>query len=393
MEKTDEVIVISEKLNDFIKANNDLDYEVMVKEDEFIIKPFIKTSDNMIISLRWFLIPSVISTLIYLGLLLYLNVSKVPVSGDYSLASAIIVFGVISAMSSFVYFYIKSRRQVHSVLATSLYWRNFFTIVISVGIILTFVLLGLFWMVELMFVGVSFDIYSSCFIFFMFLCITNYTMIYLALSISPKLIINLFTVFIIGGVIMSMVENGHLQWWQHNFSFLGTQNASNSWQFNLTLLISSLLMMSLIDYLFVLLRKKDVINKRLTALKVLLFVTAINLGAIGLFPNNGKGNLHHLHDLVAQMLIVFTLVLILGIKYFIPKISNEFLVYSYGSAIVLVIVTFLYKGIHYLNLTAFEFICFIMAFAWLILLFQSLQKMVNDNKEIIIKKSIKSKTE
>lgn len=107
-----------------------------------------------------------------------------------------------------------------------------------------------------LFHGAVFDIYTAGALIFLVIAMVTYIMINLAMTISPGVITNLMTFMIIGGVFFSMLTNSNKDWWRHNFSFLGTANSSNSWQFNITLIFSAMLMLTLIDYLFVNLSKK-----------------------------------------------------------------------------------------------------------------------------------------
>ncbi len=75
-----------------------------------------------------------------------------------------------------------------------------------------------------------------------------------------------------------MITNSNKHWWEHNVSFLGTSQASSSWQFNLTLITSALLLAALIDFIFAALDQKFGRNRRLFILHILLTAFAVCLG-------------------------------------------------------------------------------------------------------------------
>lgn len=67
-------------------------------------------------------------------------------------------------------------------------------------IILLFVLNVFFWVMGMVFKGVSFDLLTSLFIFYLLVCIINYYMIYASLTITTDRLINVLLGVIIGGV-------------------------------------------------------------------------------------------------------------------------------------------------------------------------------------------------
>lgn len=330
--------------------------------------------ENQVSTLRWFLLPSLVISVIFFLITLYEKTNQVPLTGNFSIASMVITLGLFSGICAFSFFFIKEKRQKTSTPTKNIYWRNFPTLLVSFTIILAFVLSSFFWLVGMLFKEASFDVLTATFIFFLFASVINYTMIYFAASLSSTMIITLLVSVILGGLLFSMLTNADYLWWQHNFSFLGTQNAVNSWQFNITLMISALLMIALIDYLFVSLQKSMPKSKRLMILRVLLTVTAITLGAVGFFPNDG-GELHIIHTEAASWLVYLVIILIFSIRWLLPQVTKEFLYLSYGMGGLLFICNILFSNVHYLSLTAFELIAFIMAFGWILLLLQNLQKL------------------
>ncbi len=205
-------------------------------------------------------------------------------------------------------------------------------------------------------------------------------MILAAQTISSVMLTTLFTIVISSGVIISMASNSQQRWWQHNLSFLGTNLASNSWQFNFTLVFSALIMVVLIDYLFVALQANYPRSRQLTTLRVILTLTAIDLGAVGAFPNNAS--FHVLHDQLSKVLIYAIILLIVGIKWLLPDVTKEFLTTSYLIGATLILIDVLFQFVGYLSLTAFELIGFILAFGWILLLFQVIAQLTYEQTRI-----------
>ncbi|OTN88396.1 hypothetical protein A5819_000877 [Enterococcus sp. 7E2_DIV0204] len=381
-------ITIPEKIVEEFHLENEDEVTVSIKDQKIVIEPKKKAPGNQTLSLRWFLIPTLVISLLFLGYLFYTDKTQIALVGAYSIANFVLSFGVLSGVFSFLLFFIKGKRAQVTTKSKDIYWRNFPTILLSFIVILVFALLVFFKVIGLVFIGATFDRYTATLLFFVFVGLVNYFMIYSALSITPAKLTNLLIFVIIGGVLLAMITNKDYQWWQFNFSFLGTIEAKSSWQFNLTLMFSSLLMVALIDGLFVELQKAIPHSKQLTILRVLLTLTALDLGAVGLFPYTETGPFQGVHNQVAGYLVYLIVILIVGIKWLLPNVTKEFLSISYMIAATLVVVVVLFQWTSYLSLTAFELLSFMLAFSWIVLLLQNLQKMaqnINNTFEVKVK--------
>lgn len=327
------------------------------------------------ISLFWYILPALIGALIFNILFTLHGNTQIALSGKMSLATGTILLGTIMGTLLFCIFFIRERRNQTNPFSKNIYWRNFPVIILSFGLILGLGLLGLFWLFETMFDGLSFDLLTATIIFFIFEMIINYVMILAALLLTPSMLIRVFTIVIVSGVLISMASNTSHRWWQYNLSFLGTKLASNSWQFNITLMFSALIMVALVDYIFVSLHAIYPHAWRLNVLRTLLTFMAVDLGAVGFFPNNAAS--HYIHDKVSGFLVYFIIVLIIGIRWLLPGISKEFLSLSYTIGAILVAADILFEGVNYLSLTAFEIIGFVLSFSWIIILFHLLQQLID----------------
>lgn len=329
------------------------------------------------VSLRWFLLPALMCSVIFFIVFFTWGDKQISMTGDFSIATATMLLGLISGSFSFISIFINRKRKEKNPELSDIQWRNVPTIIGAFIVILMLGILSFFWIIGMMFEGASFDIYTATAIFFIFTAIINYLMIYAAFSFTSSMIVTILIVVIIGGVFFAMLTNSESRWWQHNFSFLGTNEAASSWQFNLTLMLSALLMVALIDYLFVNLKKSGYSGFKVASLRVLLTMVAISLGGVGFFPNNGTGQLHALHTKAAEMLVYLIVILIVSIRWILPKVTKEFLTISYGIAAVLVACNFLFQNIGYLSLTVFELLAFGLALSWILLLLQHIQQLAH----------------
>ncbi|MDH6603754.1 putative membrane protein [Bacilli bacterium PM5-9] len=354
---------------------------VELTDEKVIIEPLNKNVSMPMISPLHYLIPTIIACILFIGFSIYDNKSQIPLVGGFSIATSVIVLGFISGLASFLYFFIKGK-TTQITTSKYVYWRNLPTIIAAFIVMLLFALLIFFGLMKFVFQGLTFDLFTSAFIFSLFVGVINYYMIYTSLTLSPTKLTNVLMVVIVGGVIASMLTNHDKQWWQYNLSFLGTTDATGSWQFNLTLMVSGLLMIALIDFIFVSLKIEYPKSKRLPILRVLLTLVALNLGAVGLFPYSDTVLFQKIHNGVATLLVYLVIIMIVGIKWLLPNTSKNFLITSYLIGATLLIAAILFQPVGYLSLTAFEIISFVLAFSWILLLLQDLQKLVQTGKEV-----------
>nr|WP_241865029.1 DUF998 domain-containing protein [Lacticaseibacillus kribbianus] len=351
----------------------DAEMQLVVEGDRVVIRPVAATRmRSRGLFLLW---PLIVSAAVTLGVYLYWVTQGYHIlfltGGDYSIASFAIALGLISGTLLFAGFFIKNRNQAEDHLAPKLYWRNLPAVLVAFAVILAAALVGLFWVFGQMFPGVSFDRLTAALVFMVFMTLANAFMVGAALTLNARSLTMLFTVVIIAGVVVSMAANGQRQWWQYNLSFLGTTMASNAWQFNATLLMSALLMIALIDYLFVLLHASYPKNWRLTALRTILTLIAVDLGLVGVFPNDAAW--HLLHDEVAGMLVTMITILIIGLRWLLPGVTREFLWGSYAAGAILMALNLGFRIFRWPSLTAFEIQGFAIGFGWLLLLFNRIR--------------------
>lgn len=343
-----------------------------VSHKQFNIRPANVIDQLPQINIWLYTVPALLMMVIFFVYTRSQNISQIALNGeDYSIANAATLLGVICGLIIFVITAIWTK--MHRTGPTKeLYWRNIPTIVIAVGLILVFSFYAAFWLIERMFMDASFDIYTSSVMIFMIVAAVNYIMINLAMTLTTSVITNLLTIMIIGGMVFSILTNSSRDWWKHNFSFLGTAENSANFQFNVTLIFSGVLMITLVDYLFVNLQKRFK-GRRILVLRWLLYALSVCIASIGLFPNDPQ--FHILHDRISMWLVYIILILIATIRWILPRVTKQFLTLSYTMGAIMGAEYIVFKLTNYLSLTAFELLEFGLAFSWILLLLQNIENL------------------
>ena len=358
--------------------HNDDDFKITARNGEIRLKKKNHDSNKRQFNVIWILIASILTSVAFWIFINAVHLHQVPLVGTNSIASGLIVFGGLSGMILFSAYFISNRKKITVAYSAKTFWRTFPVIVISFVLILSLALMGIAWGLSRLFTGITFGHVVAMMLFFVFVTAINYIMVRIGLAVNYGMLTTIMILVITSGAVMSMASNGR-NWWQHNLSFLGTKHANNSWQFNLTLVFSSLLMVALVDYIFVSLRAVVKNTWRTITLRIILTVTALDVGAVGLFPNNA--NFHILHDKVAGYLVYLIIILIVGIRWLLPEVGKRFLALSYGMCVGLVVIDLMFKPLHIISLTAFELIAFILAFGWILILFDTMIGIVEDEDD------------
>jgi hypothetical membrane protein len=227
------------------------------------------------------------------------------------------------------------------------------------------------------FKGLLLPLTSATMIISIFATVTLYAIVSTSVHLQSRDIVNALTVFIGGGVLISMITAQNPYWWQINFSSLGTSATLSSLTFNITLLLSGLLLLCLTDYL---LNDLEVIVKgklrsivvRTDIIRILFILISLSLAGVGLFPWN---RFPLMHNFSAYMLVVTFSVIIIALHWLITTLSKSFLANSYAILAVLLICFGLWRPIHYFSQTAFELIAFTLTFTWLVLFLRTITLM------------------
>lgn len=366
-------VEVPKVVRDQLEVDQDEPLAMRVNGNQLLIRPRRLFDSIPQIKFRWYLLPALALIILYFADVISRGVKTVPVNGaDYSLANIALLLGTVSGTIAFGTTFI-SEKVGHRGPAADFSWRTLVPILASCAIIIAFGTVAGFWLIQQLFHGAVFDIYTTGALAYVIVAAIIYLMINLAMTISPGIMTNLMTAMVLSGVVFSMATNTDQHWWQRNFSFLGTNASSSHWEFNITLIFSALLMITLVDYLFINLASRYP-GWRLQTTRGLLDFIALCLGGIGFFPNNPE--YHLLHDRIAMWMVYGMLILVVIVRWTMPMIPKTFLNLSYIIGALLAVDYIAFKYVGYLSLTAFELLSFGLGLAWILLFFQVLESLV-----------------
>lgn len=212
--------------------------------------------------------------------------------------------------------------------------------------------------------------------------VSSYVIYLASISTTTVRVSTLLALFLVSGALTSMVTAEDPQWWERHFSALGAGSSLSSVAFNLTLIIAGIVIVSLADYIasdFERLKSNGTrhIKVKANAIRAILAVIGIFLACVGIFAYDTYPLVHN--STAGGMVIAF-IALILALPYFVPSFSRSFFVLSYGLMLGLVFCYWLFDGIGYLNLTAFELIAAGIVFGWLVVFVRQIAADLTDSE-------------
>ena len=374
-------IEVPDTLSEVLNGDED-DLILEAVDNGFLIKlKSASMSNRQNFSLRHLLMPSLFAWLMALMTFLITQKSQIYFTGDdvISVAHASTVFGIFTGFISFILAYRKTphARNKQSWLTKM---RETLTLSLTYSLVTLAVTVMTFYIMRHTFSGVSFDPVTASLFVLAFSAVINFVLISSAVSVKVSNLITMLFVTFIGGVLVAMALNNQRDWWQFNCSFLGTYEAKKHWEFNMTLIFSALILLTITDYLFSEFSQSTYYTKKSTVVRFFYYLIAVLIACVGIFPANSYSWTMTVHNLSAFGIVICIIVLILLLKWLIPDISKEFLVFSAITLGLLMLSAFLFLGIHYLSLTFFEIIAFVIAFIWLVMLINAIQDLSQSHR-------------
>ncbi len=191
--------------------------------------------------------------------------------------------------------------------------------------------------------------------------ITGYLVFFSATHMDLSLLAVILAVFLVEGVVASMLTASDPQWWMLNLSALGMTDDLSARAFNLTLVIAGFLVTTLARY-----ATRGIPTPHphgQTIVRVLLIIVGVFLACVGIFHVDTH---FALHNTVASGMVVAFAVAVVGLRWWIPGMPRAFFALGYTFlAVIVVLAVMFFTGTY--TLTAVELVAGALVFSWIVL--------------------------
>ncbi|MDR7187888.1 putative membrane protein [Microbacterium sp. BE35] len=204
---------------------------------------------------------------------------------------------------------------------------------------------------------------------------SGYIAFYSATHMDLQLLAVVLAVFLVFGVLASMLTASDPDWWKDNLSALGMSSNVSAFAFNITIIVAGFLVTTLARYST---RGIPTSNpKGIGRVRVTLIVLGVFLGMVGLFPVD---RFFALHTGVASGMVAAFGVLVIALPKWITGISRAFVVLGWlFLAVTLLLAVFFFIG--YYTLTAVELVAGILVFTWIVLFIRNAAALQQDSRQ------------
>ncbi|MGP4032760.1 hypothetical protein [Pseudarthrobacter sp. 1C304] len=193
-----------------------------------------------------------------------------------------------------------------------------------------------------------------------------------AVSMNAYRLAAVLAVFLVTGVLTSMLTAENPLWWQEHLSALGATSDVSGVAFNVTLIVAGAVVTTLAGYATRTLEAAAGTASARRSVGILqggIVLIGVLLACVGIFPVDERFGLHT--AAASGMAVVFG-VLVVRIRTLVPGVSATFASLGWVFLAVIVAAAVLYFPLGYYNLTAVELIAGALVFAWLIVLIRQL---------------------
>ena len=202
--------------------------------------------------------------------------------------------------------------------------------------------------------------------------VAGYVSFYSAAHLDLQLLAVVLAVFLVFGVVASMLTASDPDWWRDNLSALGMSSNVSALAFNLTIIVAGVLVTTLARYST---RGIPTANpKGVGRVRVSLIAVGVLLVMVGLFPVD---DFFALHTGAASGMVVAYGVLVIGLPRWITGMPRAFVALGWLFLGVTLLLAVLFIVGDY-TLTAVELVAGILIFAWIVLFIRNAAALAAD---------------
>lgn len=191
-------------------------------------------------------------------------------------------------------------------------------------------------------------------------------------ALTGRSLATLLAAFLTVGVLASALSAPDPYWWERYFSELGEGTGASSTIFNLTLLLTGIALLTVVEFIAHDLdrwaRATGEDHRAVSAVRVMLTLVGVLVALVALVSRSVSVLWH---DVVAQSLVVVFALTLLVLPVLLRRLPGALIGFTAGAFALLMMVVVLYAGVGYLNFTAFEMGAAVIVFVWLLLLIRT----------------------
>ncbi|MFF2372225.1 DUF998 domain-containing protein [Agromyces sp. NPDC058110] len=324
-------------------------------------------SAALLVGSAFFVLGGLVSLVVFWG-------RDLPISGSGSLGEFAAIGGGVAALLAFVAGrYVADRTPnpaLRSEIGTGLsspeaklHWFDVAALAIAHGIIALLGWLALSTVLELCFRdAVVFSLPASA-LAGVALALSAYASFLSSVRMTPMLLSLVLAVFLVVGVLASMLSASDEHWWQENLSALGMTDDISALAFNLTLAIAGAIVTIVARYATAALPATDPVDRKgRNSVRLLLILIGIFLACVGIFHVD---DFFWVHNSVATGMAVCFAILVFRLPGLVRSIPRVFVLLGYVYVAVIVVVAVFFATGYY-NLTAVELVAACLIFSWII---------------------------
>ncbi|GAA4478054.1 DUF998 domain-containing protein [Microbacterium panaciterrae] len=299
------------------------------------------------------------------------------ISGPWSVGAVAAVGGALVAVVAFALGRIAARRETRAAaereaaglrdgFATPgqrLRWYELTAIACAHGAVALLALLGLAALLEAGFRDAPVFPFPGAVLVGVSLALTAYVCALSAVVLSPSSISLILSIFLVIGALTAMLEATDPHWWRDNLSALGMASNASAPAFNGTLIVAGVMVTTIARYATAALPVREPRDRRgRDIVRVGLVLIGVLLACVGIFPVD---RFFLLHNTVATGMTVAFTVIVVGLPWFLRRISRVFVVLGWTYVLVIALLGVFFATGYY-NLTAVELIAAVLIFSWII---------------------------
>ncbi|MGL3150098.1 DUF998 domain-containing protein [Microbacterium sp. A82] len=299
---------------------------------------------------------------------------ELPISGRQSVGEFAAISAAIAAVLSFAgsRLAVRYRLRSRSDRATRLRFQWFDLVALSLahGVIALLGSLGLATVMQQSFLGATLYANPAAAIVAALTALSAFCAYLSGTAMSPRHLSLVLAVFLAVGMITAMLSSSDPRWWQLNLSALGITHDISSLTFNLTLIVSGVIITTIARFATAGLPSSTSSELRRRRIVWALFVLlGVMLSCVGLFPVN---RFLVMHNTVATGMTVAFAVLTIALPWLVPSMPRIFLLLGFVYvAIIIGLVVLFVTGVY--NLTAVELVSSVLIFSWIILFLRNVE--------------------